>query len=123
METGNFGLTLPARPEFVKVARLTVGGLGTVLGFDFNATEDLKLAVNEALNLMLSATPANGVVELAASWTDAALDVAMTGPAGADAADDEDAAICVMVIEGCTDRATVERSADRLSVRFAKLRA
>ncbi|GAY77068.1 anti-sigma B factor RsbW [Sporolactobacillus inulinus] len=41
-------LTLPAKPEFVSIARLTSSGAASRLGFSFDAIEDIKVAVSEA---------------------------------------------------------------------------
>lgn len=41
-------LVLPNKPEYVSVARLTVSGIASRMGFDIEAIEDIKLAVAEA---------------------------------------------------------------------------
>jgi len=41
-------LTLPARVEYISVARLTVSGIANRMGLSFDEIEDLKLAVGEA---------------------------------------------------------------------------
>lgn len=41
-------LTLPARPEYVGVARLLVSGIANRLGFPYDDIEDIKLCVAEA---------------------------------------------------------------------------
>lgn len=40
-------LRLPARPEFLRLARVTVAGLAGRLGFSWDQIEDLRLAVDE----------------------------------------------------------------------------
>ena len=40
-------LTLPARPELLRVARLTAAGLAGRLGFNIDEVEDVKIAVDE----------------------------------------------------------------------------
>ena len=40
-------LRLPARPEFVKLVRVTATGLASRLGFSWDEVEDLRLAVDE----------------------------------------------------------------------------
>lgn len=41
-------LVLPSKPEYVSVARLTVSGIASRMGFDIEEVEDIKLAVAEA---------------------------------------------------------------------------
>ena len=43
-------LRIPARPEFLEVARLTVAAIGHKMGFDVDAIEDIKVCVGEACN-------------------------------------------------------------------------
>ncbi|SFJ73466.1 anti-sigma B factor RsbW [Thermoflavimicrobium dichotomicum] len=41
-------LTIPAKPDYVGIARLTVSGIANRMGFSYDDIEDLKLAVSEA---------------------------------------------------------------------------
>jgi serine/threonine-protein kinase RsbW len=41
-------LVIPARPRFLRLARLTAAGIGTDLGFSLQDIEDLRVAVDEA---------------------------------------------------------------------------
>jgi serine/threonine-protein kinase RsbW len=43
-------LRLPAKAEWVGVARLAIAGIASRLGLDMEETDDLKLAVSEACN-------------------------------------------------------------------------
>lgn len=43
-------LSLPCKPEYVSVARLTASFVANQMGFDIEAIEDIKLAVGEACN-------------------------------------------------------------------------
>ncbi|MCU9615169.1 anti-sigma B factor RsbW [Caldibacillus lycopersici] len=40
---------LPPKPEFVGVARLTTSGIANRMGFSYEAIEDMKIAVSEAI--------------------------------------------------------------------------
>ncbi len=42
-------MKIPAKPEFVGIVRLTVSGIANRLGFHFEAIEDLKIAISEAI--------------------------------------------------------------------------
>jgi serine/threonine-protein kinase RsbW len=41
-------LTIPAKPDYVSIARLTISGIANRMGFSYDEIEDLKLAVAEA---------------------------------------------------------------------------
>jgi serine/threonine-protein kinase RsbW len=47
-------LVFPARPEFVRMARLTVAALARLRDADDDLVEDIKLAVSEACNTALN---------------------------------------------------------------------
>ncbi|MCQ2011036.1 anti-sigma B factor RsbW [Sporolactobacillus sp. STSJ-5] len=41
-------LSIPAKPEFVGIARLACSGAASRMGYSFDAVEDIKVAVSEA---------------------------------------------------------------------------
>jgi len=43
-------MSLPSKPEYVSVARLTASFVANQMGFDIEIIEDIKLAVGEACN-------------------------------------------------------------------------
>lgn len=126
---GEVQLSLPPQPELVGVARLTLAGLASRLGYDYDGVEDLRTAVAEALNLVLQAghdaVLALGVV---ARWSAGELELTVRQhlrdggahrapvavPAGGsgnngavDDAGDDDIAVAVMVMEALVDEAVV----------------
>jgi hypothetical protein len=46
-------LSLPARHEYARIARIGVAALGLRMGFSYREIEDLRLAVDEALIFLL----------------------------------------------------------------------
>ncbi|MBO0996106.1 anti-sigma B factor RsbW [Bacillus sp. SD088] len=42
-------MKIPAKPEYVGVIRLTLSGLASRMGFTYDAIDDLKVAVSEAI--------------------------------------------------------------------------
>lgn len=47
-------LTVPAKPEYILVTRLTASSVATRAGFDIDAIEDIKSAVAEAAILVMN---------------------------------------------------------------------
>ena len=46
----SINMSLPSKPEYVSVARLTASFVANQMGFDIETIEDIKLAVGEACN-------------------------------------------------------------------------
>ena len=46
-------IEIPARPEFVRIVRLVMAGMGNSAGLNMEEIEDLKLAVGEACHTVL----------------------------------------------------------------------
>lgn len=53
-------LAIPAQSEYGRIARVTVAGLALRLGFSHTEVEDLRLAVDEGLILLLDGTEEAG---------------------------------------------------------------
>lgn len=47
-------VTIPARPEFVSVVRLTAAAVAARRGFSYDEIEDLKIAVTEACTALIT---------------------------------------------------------------------
>ena len=41
-------MKIPAKPEYISVARLTISGIASRIGFSFDDIEDLKIVISEA---------------------------------------------------------------------------
>lgn len=92
-------ITIPARAEFVSVARLTAATVAARLGFTYDEIEDLKIAVGEACtSLILSGTDSGRPLHLRFVLSRDALEVEIeahgpgitlqTPPAGAGTGED-----------------------------------
>jgi hypothetical protein len=57
-------LAVPARPEFVGLARVTAAGLASRLGFTFDQVEDLRLAIDEMCFGLTGTKGRDGILEL-----------------------------------------------------------
>jgi len=77
-------LTLPARPEFVRLARLVTAGLASRLGFSYDEVEDLRIAVDELCYLLVGAHGHEGDVVLTFSTSGQLLDVVGEGRPASD---------------------------------------
>jgi len=66
-------LVLPARAAYGRIARVAASGLGLRLGLDYAAVEDLRIAVDEVMILLLAPADDQGRVrhdgELALTFT------------------------------------------------------
>jgi serine/threonine-protein kinase RsbW len=53
-------LTIPPRPEYISVARLTVAAVAARQAFTYEEIEDLKVAVSEACNVLIASRTGAG---------------------------------------------------------------
>ena len=120
LEHDEIRLTLPAQPEYARVARVAGGGLAARLGFSYDEVEEMRLAIGEAWALVLGSEQEDGSVELRFGVGVDSVSVELTAsvdrprevPAVAPAADPVD------VLRRITDELQV--GDDRRHLRFAK---
>lgn len=108
-------LTLPAAPEFVRLARLTCAGLATRIGMGYDEVEDLRIAVGEACSLLIGAGARSTTLTLTFGLTPAALSVTIVG--GLDetpGAGDDDASLSDQILDAVVDEHEVDLAADRV---------
>ncbi len=74
-------LTVPAAPEYARIARLTVAGLAARLGFSYDEIEDLRIAVGEACSVLIADLPV-GRLDVMYLLEQDALEVRATADAG-----------------------------------------
>jgi hypothetical protein len=77
-------LVLPAEPQYGRLARITVSGLALRLGFTYRAIEDLRLAVDEAVILLLRPEGRAGTITLVFSVDHLGVGIDATSTAGED---------------------------------------
>ena len=68
-------LTIPSKPEFASVARLTVAAMGSRAGLDLDAIEDLRLAIVELSYALAAGGADHGAVEFRFAIADGDLQV------------------------------------------------
>jgi hypothetical protein len=72
-------LVVPARPELLRLARVTAAGLAGRLGFSYDEIEDLRLAIDELCFGLTGPTGRHGTVELVYSVEPDCLEVTGLG--------------------------------------------
>jgi len=77
-------LVLPAEPQYGRLARITVSGLAQRVGFTPTAVEDLRLAVDEAVILLLRPEGRAGQITLVFDVDHTGLQIDASTTAGAD---------------------------------------
>ena len=109
-------LTLPAAPEFVRLARLTCAGLATRIGMGYDEVEDLRIAVGEACSLLIGAGARAGALTLTFGLAPAALSVTILGRfEDTRAADEEDnTSLSDQILDAVVDEHEVDLAADRV---------
>jgi anti-sigma regulatory factor (Ser/Thr protein kinase) len=75
-------LEIPAQPEYGRLARVTVAGLALRLHFSHTEVEDLRLAVDEGLILLLDGSGHEGEVEILYRLLEGAIEVELTADLG-----------------------------------------
>ncbi len=82
--TDEIRLVIPAEAAYGRLARVTISGLALRLGFTFGAIEDLRLAVDETLILLLRPEGAPGQITLIFSVDRSGLGIDASTTAGRD---------------------------------------
>jgi len=57
-------LAVPATPEFLRLARLTVAGVASRMGFTYDEVEDLRIAIDELCFALVGTKGREGNIEL-----------------------------------------------------------
>ncbi|NLM76343.1 MAG: anti-sigma regulatory factor [Clostridiaceae bacterium] len=63
-DPNTISLNLPAKAEYVSVARLTASGISSSMGFDFDAIEDIKVSISEVLGKIIEKTGENRKISI-----------------------------------------------------------
>lgn len=105
-------LTLPAAPEFVRLARLTCAGLATRIGMGYDEVEDLRIAVGEACSLLIGAGGRTGSLTLTFALVPDTVAIAIVGAFDAPAVDEVDSALSDQILDAVVDDHTVDLAAD-----------
>jgi hypothetical protein len=82
--TDKIRLVLPAEPQYGRLARITVSNLAMRIGFTYRAIDDLRLAVDESIILLLRPEGRAGTITLLFRVDQAGVGIDATTTAGED---------------------------------------
>jgi anti-sigma regulatory factor (Ser/Thr protein kinase) len=71
-------LELPAQPELFFLARMTAAAVGSCADLGYDKTDDLRLAVDETLLILLEGRDPDARIHLEFEWTEDAIEVTAT---------------------------------------------
>jgi serine/threonine-protein kinase RsbW len=107
-------LTLPAAPEFVRLARLTCAGLATRIGMGYDEVEDLRIAVGEACSLLIGAGARKGTLTLTFGLDADEVGVTILGRFDGPGAAGDDSGLSDQILDAVVDRHEVDLAQDRV---------
>ncbi|HMC52565.1 MAG TPA: ATP-binding protein [Acidimicrobiales bacterium] len=116
-------LTVPAMPEFLRLARVTATGLASRLGFTFDEVEDLRLAIDELCFALMGTRGRPGTIRLRYLVTDQALEVEGVGDFRGEGPEPTLSELSGQILTALVDEHDVSRGGDGLPCfRFRKTR-
>lgn len=110
-------VTIPARADLVRVARLAATGTASVLGFDVHALDDLSMAVDEGCVALIESAENGAPLELRYQGTD--LGIVISGSCPGSPVELHE--IAASILERTTDRFEVSSEGGRNQFRLSKL--
>lgn len=115
-------LSLPAVPDFARLARLTIAGLANRVGFSYDEVEDLRIAVGEACSMLIGQDGREGSLDLVYGLHSDALTVEAQGRfADGNVVDPDTALLSEQILRAVVDEFAFEP--EQMRVRFRKQRA
>ena len=121
MTNDEIRLSVPAAPEFARLARLTIAGLANRVGFSYDEVEDLRIAVGEACSMLIGPDGRDGALDLVYDLEDNAISVEAQGRFNDAIIDPETAVLSEQILRAVVDEFTFTPKLMR--VRFRKHRA
>ena len=107
-------LTVPAAPEFVRLARLTAAGLATRIGMGYDEVEDLRIAVGEACSLLIGTGARPGSLTLAFTLGADRVTIDVTGAFAGNPGEPTDTALSDQILDAVVDDHGVEVDDDHV---------
>jgi serine/threonine-protein kinase RsbW len=115
-------LAFPAAPEYARIARLTVAGLATRMGFTYDEVEDLRIALGEACSMLIGTDGVDGDVTITYRLGADRITVEAQGPDGIHpVGEEENLRLSEAILGGVVDDHAYDQ--ERRALRFSKHRA
>ena len=112
---------MPARPDLLRVARLTAAGLANRVGFNVDEVEDVKIALDELCFGVLGDGDGVGTLDLRFVLEPGALVIEGAGPAdGAQDRDEDTTEFAALLLAALVDEHEISRDGDSLRFRLVK---
>ena len=123
--TDEVRLSVPALPEFLRLARVTAAGLASRLGFSFDEVEDLRLARDELCYGVTGSTGRDGTVNVRFVLGADSLGIEGTGHFGPAEADTDFALseLSTVILTALVDEHELANGSDGPTFRLLKRRA
>jgi serine/threonine-protein kinase RsbW len=119
-------LSVPAKPELLSLARLTVAALAARADFDYEEIEDLRLAIDELCSPLVGTRGRPGQLHLRyqwdRSWLEVSCSVAVTGDGASGEDDSGERELSDRILEALVDEHGSTTDGDVVSVWLRKRR-
>jgi serine/threonine-protein kinase RsbW len=114
-------LTMPARPDLLRVARLTAAGLANRVGFNVDEVEDVKIALDELCFSLVGNGTGEGTLDLRFVLGQGSLVIEGAGPAeGAQDRDDDTTEFAALLLAALVDEHEISQDGEELRFRLVK---
>lgn len=116
-------LTIPASPEYVVLARLTVAGIASRMGLSFDDIEDLRVIAAEMCRLLVGENGGTGTLTLHYLVAPDRIEIEATGQTERPLAPPDDDDLSLHLLSALADEHEVVMDGHEARVRMVKHRA
>lgn len=113
--SGAVTLVVPADVRYFRSVRLAVGGLATLVGFDVEAIDDLRIGVDELCGALAEAGDGSDLTFRIDTTIGASIRIAGTAPSGAGTPDADRFAFSHQILSVVADRHALDVGGPQLS--------
>ena len=116
-------LTMPAKPQLLRVARLAAAGLAGRLGFSFDEIEDVKIAVDELCFALVGTKGRDGDLTVVYRLLPDALEIEGTGSLPSGYPRPAPSELSAQILAAVVDEHQLIHEGDKVRFRLRKQRA